>query len=68
MAAQVLVDLSPASGIADAKRNSLFFRFCGVSRQIGVPLTEDMQKPRLLEWPARRKLRANDTNMNALGW
>jgi heptosyltransferase-3 len=51
---QVLIDLSPASGIADAKRNSLFFRFCGVSRQIGVPLTEDMQKPRLLvrsrEW------------------
>ena len=47
---QVLVDLSPASGIADAKRNSLFFRFCGVSRQIGVPLTEDMQKPRLLAW------------------
>jgi heptosyltransferase-3 len=45
---QVLIDLSPASGIADAKRNSLFFRACGVSRQIGVPLTEDMQKPRLL--------------------
>lgn len=47
---QVLVDLSPASGIADARRNSIFFRFCGVRRQIGVPLTEDMQKPRLLEW------------------
>jgi ADP-heptose:LPS heptosyltransferase len=47
---QVLVDLSPASGIADARRNSLFFRICGVSRQIGVPLTEDMQKPRLLAW------------------
>ena len=51
---QVLIDLSPASGIADAKRNSLFFRFCGVGRQIGVPLTEDMQKPRLLARAGRQ--------------
>lgn len=40
---EVLVDLSPASGVRDARRNSLFFRLCGVRRQVGVPLTEDMQ-------------------------
>jgi len=40
---QTLVDISPASGIADAKRNTRFFRLCGVRNFIGSPLTDDMQ-------------------------
>lgn len=45
---QLLVDLSPASGVADAKRNAWFFRLCGITRSVGVPLTDDMQQPRRL--------------------
>ena len=29
-----------------AKRDALFFRACGIRRLVGVPLTEDMQRPR----------------------
>jgi ADP-heptose:LPS heptosyltransferase len=43
---RVLIDLSPSSGISDAKRNALFFRLCGIPRLIGVPVTEDMQLSR----------------------
>jgi ADP-heptose:LPS heptosyltransferase len=43
---EVLIDLSPASGIADAKRNSFFFRLCGITRIVGAPITDDMQHPR----------------------
>lgn len=39
----VLVYLGAPRGIASAKRDALFFRMCGVSRQIGVPVTEEMQ-------------------------
>lgn len=45
---QVLVDISPASGIADAKRNIRFFRLCGVRSFIGSPLTTDMQLHRCM--------------------
>jgi heptosyltransferase-3 len=41
---QVLVYLGPVRGIAAAARDAKFFRVCGISRQIGVPLTEAMQK------------------------
>ncbi len=40
----VLVYLGASRGIASAKRDALFFRMCGISRQIGVPLTEEMQE------------------------
>ncbi|HEX7159380.1 MAG TPA: glycosyltransferase family 9 protein [Edaphobacter sp.] len=40
---EVLIYLGPARGIAGVKRDSAFFRLCGIRRQIGVPLTEEMQ-------------------------
>jgi ADP-heptose:LPS heptosyltransferase len=40
---QVLVYLVAARGVAAARRDARFFRLCGVSMQIGVPLTEAMQ-------------------------
>lgn len=44
---QVLVYLGPARGAESARRDERFFRMCGISRLIGVPLTEDMQRNRL---------------------
>ena len=41
---EVLVYLGPVRGVVAAKRDASFFRLCGISRQIGVPLTEAMQK------------------------
>jgi heptosyltransferase III len=41
---QVLVYLGPVRGVDAAKRDAAFFRFCGVRRLIGVPLTEGMQR------------------------
>ncbi len=41
---QVLLYLGAARGIDSARRDALFFRLCGIFRQIGVPLTEDMQR------------------------
>lgn len=41
---QVLIYLAAARGIPAAQRDARFFRLCGVRRQIGVPLTEAMQK------------------------
>jgi heptosyltransferase-3 len=43
---QVMVYLAAARGIETAKRDSAFFKACGMPRQVGVPLTEDMQKNR----------------------
>ena len=43
---EVLVYMGPPRGIAAARRDALFFRLCGIRRQIGVPLTEDMQRNR----------------------
>lgn len=46
---QVLVYLGPARGVESARRDARFFRLCGISRLVGVPLTEDMQKNRWQE-------------------
>ncbi len=43
---EVLVYVNPGSGVADAKRNAIFFRLCGISKLIGIPVTEDMQRSR----------------------
>jgi heptosyltransferase-3 len=40
---EVLVYLAAARGTEAAKRDALFFRLCGIRRQVGIPLTEDMQ-------------------------
>ncbi len=40
---QVLVYLGAARGIETAQRDWKFFRLCGIRRQVGVPLTEEMQ-------------------------
>ena len=42
----VLVYMGPARGIEAARRDEKFFRLCGISRLIGVPVTEDMQQNR----------------------
>jgi heptosyltransferase III len=41
---QVLIYLGAARGVESAHRDAKFFRVCGMSRQIGVPLTEQMQR------------------------
>lgn len=41
---QVLVYLQGPRGIESARRDALFFRLCGISTQIGVPLTDEMQR------------------------
>ena len=43
---QVLVYLGPARGTEAARRDAGFFKVCGITRQVGVPLTEDMQAHR----------------------
>jgi heptosyltransferase-3 len=40
---EVLVYLGPARGVETARRDARFFRMCGIGRQIGVPVTEEMQ-------------------------
>jgi heptosyltransferase-3 len=40
---QVLVYLAPARGVGTARRDAKFFRLCGIMRQIGVPVTDDLQ-------------------------
>ncbi|GAC1365706.1 MAG: hypothetical protein NVSMB3_14340 [Acidobacteriaceae bacterium] len=51
---QVLIYLQGARGIESAKRDAWFFRLCGISTQIGVPLTDIMQ--RNLPLPFSREL------------
>lgn len=46
---QVLIYLGANRGIVSARRDAAFFRLCGVRRQIGVPLIEDMQQNRWIE-------------------
>ncbi len=41
---EVLVYMSGPRGVTAAKRDLLFFRMCGIRYQVGVPLTEDMQR------------------------
>lgn len=48
---EALVYLGAPRGVKSAKRDALFFRLCGISTQIGVPLTEDMQRNRPLGGP-----------------
>ncbi len=43
---QVLVYMGPARGVESARRDARFFRLCGISRLVGVPVNEDMQKNR----------------------
>src|SRR5579875_1685871 len=44
-----LVYLAGARGLKAARRDRTFFRLCGIKRQIGLPLTEDLQRNRRLE-------------------
>jgi heptosyltransferase III len=46
---EVLVYIGAARGVESARRDANFFRLCGISRLIGVPVTEDMQQNRLEE-------------------
>jgi lipopolysaccharide heptosyltransferase III len=46
---EVVVYLGSARGIDSARRDARFFRFCGISRLIGVPISEDLQKNRWLD-------------------
>ncbi len=43
-----LVYLAGARGLKAARRDRMFFRMCGIRRQIGLPLTEDLQRNRLI--------------------
>jgi heptosyltransferase-3 len=47
----VLVYLAGARGESIARRDGIFFRLCGIRRQIGVPLTAEMQANRVVEAP-----------------
>ena len=40
---RVLVYLGPVRGVSAAKRDAWFFRLCGMSWQVGVPVAEAMQ-------------------------
>jgi heptosyltransferase-3 len=40
----VLIYLTGARGLKSARRDSIFFRICGIRRMIGVPVTEEMQQ------------------------
>jgi ADP-heptose:LPS heptosyltransferase len=40
----VLVYLGSQRGVASAQRDKRFFRFCGIRRMIGIPVTEEMQQ------------------------
>ena len=42
---EVLVYMAAGRGVASARRDAAFFHLCGVRRQIGVPLTEAMDRP-----------------------
>jgi heptosyltransferase-3 len=46
---EVLVYVGSSRGVASATRDAKFFRFCGIRRLIGMPLTEDMQRNRWQE-------------------
>ncbi len=43
---EVLVYLGASRGVASAVRDARFFRVCGIPRQIGVPITQDMNENR----------------------
>jgi ADP-heptose:LPS heptosyltransferase len=41
---QVVIYLGAKRGLDSARRDAAFFRFCGIQRLVGVPLTEGMQE------------------------
>ena len=43
---EVLVYLGSPRGVESARRDSVFFRACGIKRLVGVPVTDDMQQNR----------------------
>jgi len=45
---EVVVYLGSPRGVKSAERDAWFFRLCGIGRQVGIPLTEDMQQNRTL--------------------
>jgi heptosyltransferase-3 len=40
----VLIYLGAARGVESARRDAAFFKLCGLTRQVGVPVTEAMQE------------------------
>lgn len=46
---ELVVYLAAFRGAAAAERDARFFRLCGIFRQVGVPLTEEMQQNRCME-------------------
>src|SRR5277367_1630598 len=46
---EVLIYIGAARGVESARRDARFFRLSGISRLIGVPVTEDMQQNRWQE-------------------
>ena len=67
----VLVYLSGARGVSAARRDAAFFRACGIRHQVGVPVTDTMQRnlpapergPGMVESEAARLVR----NIRPLG-
>ena len=55
----VLVYLAAPRGVLGAVRDMLFFRFCGIRRIIGVPLSSDLQVHRKLEDEGRYESEAS---------
>ncbi|MFC6647414.1 glycosyltransferase family 9 protein [Granulicella cerasi] len=53
--ADTMVYLAGPRGMKAAERDRAFFRLCGIKRIIGLPLTEDEQKNRLLRTEADGK-------------
>src|SRR5260370_27617117 len=65
---QVLIYMGPARGVESARRDARFFRLCGISRLIGVPVTDDMQRNRWQDQeqaldPERDRLAPNPTQL-----
>ena len=48
--------LGAARGVESARRDATFFRLCGIRRQIGVPVTEEMQANLVCEADVRGAL------------
>ena len=66
---QVVVYLAASRGINAAKRDARFFKLCGIPRQVGVPLTDAMQKNLLAEGDGSLEPEANRLlrNLSSLG-
>jgi len=66
---QVVVYLAAARGIDVARRDAVFFRCAGIAQQIGVPLTEEMQRnlPEGLDGPLEPEAARLVRNLGMLG-